>query len=130
MAVLDTAEANKYLEALVGKTTYTATVAPIKIKLCTAVGSDAAAGTEVAGGGYVAGGQAVTTWNAAASRQITNNTVVSYTNMPVATVTSVDATDSTGSPVRKFYGTLAASRTTASGDTLSFAAAAIVLGMG
>lgn len=130
MPVLDTTEANKYLEALVGKTTYTATVAPIKVKLCTAVGSDAAAGTEVTGGGYTAGGQAVTTWNAASSRQITNNTVVSYTNMPVATVTSVDATDSTGSPVRKFYGTLSAPRTTASGDTLSFAAAAIVLGMG
>jgi hypothetical protein len=130
MPVLDTAEANRYLEALVGKTTYPATVAPIKVKLCTAVGSDAAAGTEVAGGGYTAGGQAVTTWNAAATRQITNNTVVSYTNMPVATVTSIDATDSTGSPVRKFYGNLAASRTTASGDTLSFAAGAIVLGMG
>lgn len=130
MAVLDTTEANRYLEALTGKTTYPATVAPIKIKLCTAVGSDGAAGTEVTGGGYTAGGQAVTTWNAAASRQITNNTVVSYTNMPVATVTSIDATDSTGSPVRKFYGNLASSRTTASGDTLSFAAAAIVLGMG
>lgn len=130
MPVLDTAEANKYLEALTGRTVYAATVAPIKIKLCTAVGSDAAAGTEVAGGGYTAGGQGVTTWNAAASRQITNNTIVQYTNMPVATVTSIDATDSTGSPVRKFYGTLAASRTTASGDTLSFAAAAIVLGMG
>jgi hypothetical protein len=130
MSVLDTAEANKYLEALVGKTTYSATVSPIKIRLCTAVGSDGAAGTEVTGGGYTAGGQAVTTWNAAATRQITNNTVVSYTNMPVATVTSVEGYDSTGSPVRKFYGSLAASRTTASGDTLSFAAAAIVLGMG
>ncbi len=129
MSVLDTTDCNKLLEAIVGKTTYSATVAPIKIKLCTAVGSDASAGTEVTGGGYVAGGQSVTTWNAAASRQITNNTVVNYTNMPVATVTSIDATDSTGSPVRKFYGTLSASRTTASGDTLSFAAAAIVLGM-
>lgn len=130
MSVLDTAEANRYLEALVGKTTYSATTGPIKVRLCTAVGSDGSPGTEVTGGGYTAGGQAVTTWNAAASRQITNNTVVSYTNMPVATVTSVEGYDSAGSPVRKFYGNLASSRTTASGDTLSFAASAIVLGMG
>jgi hypothetical protein len=129
MSVLDTTDCNKLLEAIVGKTTYSATVAPIKIKLCSAVGTDAAAGTEISGGSYTAGGQSVTTWNAAASRQITNNTVLNYTNMPAVTVTSIDATDSTGSPVRKFYGTLSASRTTALGDTLSFAAAAIVLGM-
>jgi hypothetical protein len=96
--------------------------------LCTAVGTDAAAGTKVSGGGYAVQTIAAVGWNAAASRQITNNAIVSYTNMPVATVTSVDATDNT--PTRKFYGSLAASRTTASGDTLSFAAAAIVLGMG
>jgi hypothetical protein len=92
------------------------------------VGTDAAAGTKVAGGGYALQTIAAVGWNAAASRSITTNVVVSYTNMPVATVTSVDATDNT--PTRKFYGTLAASRTTASGDTLSFAAGAIVLGMG
>jgi hypothetical protein len=130
MAVLDTGEANAYLEALVGKTTYTATVAPIKLDLCTAVGTDAAAGTKVSGGGYALQTIAAAGWNAAASRQITNNGIVSFTNMPVAVVTSVDATDSTGTPRRKFYGNLAASRTTASGDTLSFAASAIVLGMG
>lgn len=130
MAVLDTGEANAYLEALTGKTTYTATVSPIKLDLCTAVGSDGAAGTKVTGGGYAVQTIAAAGWNNAASRQITNSGVVSYTNMPVATVTSVDATDSTGTPRRKFYGNLAASRTTASGDTLSFAAAAIVLGMG
>jgi hypothetical protein len=130
MAVLDTTEANRYLEALVGKTTYTATVAPIKLDLCTAVGSDTVAGTKVTGGGYALQTIAAAGWNAAATRQITNNGIVSFTNMPVATVTSVDATDSAGTPQRKFYGNLAASRTTASGDTLSFAASAIVLGMG
>jgi hypothetical protein len=128
MAVLDTAEANRYLEALVAKTAYPTLAPPIKLDLCTAVGSDAAAGTKVTGGGYVVQTIAAASWNAAASRQITNNGVVQYTNMPVATVTSVDATDNT--PTRKFYGNLAASRTTASGDTLSFAASAIVLGMG
>lgn len=130
MAVLDTTEANRYLEALVGKTTYTATTAPIKLDLCTAVGSDSAAGTKVTGGGYAVQTIAAAGWNNAASRQITNNGTVSYTNMPAATVTSVDATDSAGTPQRKFYGNLASSRTTASGDTLSFAASAIVLGMG
>lgn len=128
MAVLDTGEANRYLEALVAKTAYPTLAPPIKLDLCTAVGTDAAAGTKVTGGGYAVQTIAAAGWNSAASRQITNNSVVSYTNMPVATVTSVDATDNT--PTRKFYGTLAASRTTASGDTLSFAASAIVLGMG
>lgn len=128
MAVLDTAEANRYLEALVAKTAYPTLAPPIKLDLCTAVGTDAAAGTKVTGGGYAVQTIAAVGWNTAASRQITNNAVVSYTNMPVATVTSVDATDNT--PTRKFYGTLSSSRTTASGDTLSFAAAAIVLGMG
>jgi hypothetical protein len=129
MAVLDTAEVNRYLEALVCKTAYPTLSPPIKLDLCTAVGNDTAAGTKVAGGGYAVQTIAAAGWNSAASRQITNNSVVSYTNMPVATVTSVDATDSNGTPARKFYGTLAASRTTASGDTLSFAAGAIVLGM-
>jgi hypothetical protein len=129
MAVLDTTEVNAYLEAMVGKTTYPATTAPIKLDLCTAVGSDSAAGTKVTGGGYAVQTIAGAGWNTAASRQITNNGIVSYTNMPVATVTSVDATDSAGTPKRKFYGNLSSSRTTASGDTLSFAASAIVLGM-
>ena len=130
MAVLDTTEANAYLEAMVGKTTYPATTAPIQLNLCTAVGNDTTAGTLVTGGGYAVQTIAAAGWNPAASRQITNNGVVSYTNMPVATVTSVDAKDSNGTPKRKFYGALASSRVTASGDTLSFAASAIVLGMG
>lgn len=128
MAVLDTAEANRYLEALVAKTAYPTLAPPIKLDLCTAVGTDAAAGTKVTGGGYAVQTIAAGGWNNAATRQITNSAIVSYTNMPVATVTSVDATDNT--PTRKFYGALAANRTTASGDTLSFAAGAIVLGMG
>lgn len=129
MSVLDNAEANRLLEAIVGKNTYPATSAPLKMRLNTAVGSDSAAGTEVTpSGGYTAGGQAVTTWNPAASRQITNSTVVSYPNMPAATVTSVDFYDSAGTPVRKLYGALGSSKVVAVGDTLSFAAGSITIG--
>lgn len=128
MPVFDTVEANKLLEATVGRTTYVATVGPIVINLCTAVGSDAAAGTFVSGGSYVQ--QSVTTWNAAAARAITNSTAVSYTGMPVAVVTSIDAKDSAGTPIRKLYGALAASKTTAAGDTLTLASAAISVAYG
>jgi hypothetical protein len=125
MAVLDTAEANRLLEAIVGRTAYTATVGPLKMRLTTVTGTDAAAGTEVTGGSYIAGGQPVTTWNAAASRAITNSTALSYTGMPASTVTGVDFYDQAGTPVRKLYGNLGASKTVAAGDTLSFASGAI-----
>jgi hypothetical protein len=125
MSVLDTTEANKLLEAIVGKTTYVATVGPVKMRLNTAVGSDSAAGTEVTGGSYAA--LPITTWNAAASRAITNSTAPSYTGMPACTVTSVDFFDQAGTPLRKVYGTLGSSKVVAAGDTLSFAAAAISL---
>lgn len=123
MPVLDNGEANRLLEAITGRTTYPATTGPLKMRLNTAAGSDSAAGTEVTGGTYSA--QAITTWNAAASRAITNNTPLSYTLMPACTVTSADFFDSNGSPVRKMYGNLGSPKVVAAGDTLSFAAAAI-----
>jgi hypothetical protein len=123
MAVLDTSEANRLLEAIVGKTTYPATTGPVKMRLNTAVGSDSAAGTEVTGGSYAA--LPITSWNAAASRAITNVTAPSYTGMPACTVTSVDFYDQAGTPVRKVYGNLGGSKVVAAGDTLSFAAGAI-----
>jgi hypothetical protein len=50
---------------------------------------------------------------------------VAQTNMPVATVTSIELWDSNATNKRLEFGNLTASKTTASGDTLSFASGAI-----
>lgn len=130
MPVLDTSEANRLLEAIVGKTTYSATTSPLKMRLCTTTGTDSSAGTEVTGGSYVAGGNSVATWGTAASRSIANATAVTYTGMPAVTtpgVQGVDFYDSAGSPVRKLYGNLGTAKIVAAGDTLTFAIGAITV---
>lgn len=122
MAVFDTAEANRLLDAAFSVADYTGATTGNKLRLCTAIGSDAAAGTEVTGGSYANQTMAM---SAAASRSTSNTGTVAFTLMPVATVTSVDIFNF-GNTVRKAYGLLTTSRTTASGDTLSFAAGSIV----
>jgi hypothetical protein len=100
------------------------------IRLMTATGSQAAAGTELtSGGSYVAGTGIAVTFDAAVVATGTysatkSSQACSQTNMPAATVPSIELWLSA---VRRFWGTLTASKTTASGDTLSFPAAAVVL---
>jgi len=88
----------------------------------TATGSATAAGTEVTGGSYAR--QSVT-FSAASAGSTSNSAAVSFTSMPAVTVTGIDIWGSEATPVRRWFGNLSASRTTASGDTLSFAAGAI-----
>jgi hypothetical protein len=114
---------NILLDALLRGTAVTGlgTTSLIKGKLITANGTDSAAGTELGtSGGYTAGGATVTFGSAAASGTISNTDAVTWTNMPVATILSLELW-STGSAIRLWYGTLAASKTTASGDTFEFA---------
>lgn len=122
MPVFDTAEANRLLDAAFSTADYTGAATGSQLRLCTAVGSDAAAGTLVTGGSYA---HQAMTMAAAASRSCSNTGVVSFTGMPVATVTSVEIYNS-GGTVRKAYGNLTTPRTTASGDTLSFAIGSVV----
>lgn len=101
---------------------------PIKIRLMTAAGTQTAAGTELgSGGSYVAGtGLSIgANWGAAATGSQAINAVVSQTNMPVATIPAIELWDSNGTPKRMEFGNLTASKTTASGDTLSFASGAL-----
>lgn len=98
-----------------------------KTKLCSTTGTSTTAGTEItAGGGYTSGG-ATTAYSASttATPTVASNQAVSVTNMPAATVTSIETTDTTATPVRIEYGALTASKTTNSGDTLSFSSGAI-----
>jgi hypothetical protein len=93
----------------------------------TANGSASANGTELAtGGGYTAGtGQPVSFAAAtAASPSVSGSSaVVSFTNMPAATTAGIEIWN--GTPARQEFGALTAAKTTAAGDTLSFAAGAI-----
>lgn len=116
--------ANKVLDHLHAVATFAALTGPIKQKLTTSASTATAQGTEVSGGSYTAGGSSVT-FGAAASGTSSNSTAVTYTNMPVATTTGIVLTDSAGTPIWTEYGALTASKTTAAGDTLSFAIAAV-----
>ncbi len=118
MANLVTVEANALLDATSGEATYTNPTTPIKVALDTAVGSASAAGTEVTGGSYA---RQTITFAAASAESISSNVALTYTSMPACTVTSVDEWDSAATPIRRWWGSLTASKTVNSGDTFSIA---------
>ena len=125
---LDQTRANEVLTWMHGGSAPTALTGPIHVRLMTANGTATSNGTEVAtGGGYTAAGGAPTvTWAAAASGSQATNAAINVTNYPRAeTVVGIEIWDSTGTPKRVEWGALAASKTMASGDTLSFASGAI-----
>lgn len=132
MSAIAQQSATNVLAGLTAQAAFVATVSPTKVKLNSAVGSEAASGTEItAGGGYTAGGVTVA-WAAPTVQTGTysgriGNAVVTITNMPAAaSITSVDIVDSTATPRRIFWGNLTATRSTAAGDTLSFPADSLV----
>jgi len=110
-------------------TAYTTPTTPIKLALSTATTSDTSAGTEVSGGSYVRQSITFGTASAANPSVISNSAAVNFTSMPAATVTDVNVYDSAGTPVREAWGALTASKTTSSGDTLSFAIGALTISL-
>jgi hypothetical protein len=125
---LDQTRANETLTWMHGGAAPTALTGPIHVRLMTANGTSTANGTEVAtGGGYTsAAGAPTVTYAAAAAGSQASNAIVSVTNYPrVETVVGIEIWDSTGTPKRVEWGALAASKTMAAGDTLSFASGAI-----
>lgn len=114
------------LDSLVGRASYVAAT-PIKLGLVTAEGSDSVAGTEVSGGSY---SRKTITWNPASGGSINNAAQVDFHNMPACTVVGIELWDSSGTPVRLAYGSLTASKTLASGDTLTFPAASVTITLG
>ena len=95
----------------------------------TANGSSTAAGTELAtSAGYTSGTGAPSVTFAAASTTTgtaASNAAVSVTNMPAATIVGVELWDSAGTPVRKWWGPLTASKTTVLGDTFTIASGSL-----
>lgn len=116
------AEANRLVDASFATAAYTAPTGPMKLALLTANGSNTAAGTEVSGGGYA---RQTLVMGSASAGAASNTGTVAFTNMPAVTVAGVEVYDSAGSPRRQWQGALTTSRTTAAGDTLSFAPASL-----
>lgn len=87
--------------------------APIMVALVTVLGSDSSAGTEVVGGSYAR--QNANLGTASGGVQ-TNTAEIRFTNMPAVTVVGVNLYDSSGSPVRLWWGPLAANKVVNAGD--------------
>ncbi len=124
MASVVTVEGNKLLDASLGTASYTATSTPLKARLMTANGSGTSAGTEVTGGSYAS--QTIT-FGSASSLTATQSGTCTYTSMPSCTVVGAELWDSAGTPLRKWWGALTASKTVNSGDTFTLSGVTISL---
>lgn len=135
MANIVQVEAQNLVNGWLGIAAYTAATGPMKLSLHTGgpgAATATAAGTEVTGGpGPYSRQTIVFGAPSAATPSVSSNTgIVTFAGMPVATVTDINIYDSAGTPVRRAFGQLTASKTTASGDTLSFAVGAVSASIG
>lgn len=124
---LDRTQANSilgYLHKVSGAAAPRTLTGPIVMRLMSAIGNDNTNGTAISGT-HGSTGVSVGAWtNTAATKTDTNTAVVNFTSMPAATTDSIELWDAT--PVRTEFGAITGgAKTTASGDTLSFAAGAI-----
>jgi hypothetical protein len=103
---------------------------PIKMRLFTVNGTDAATGTELGtSAGYTAGGAAVGMGTASAG-SIASNAVVSWTNMPSCTLTGMEEWDSSATPLRLFWAPwTAGSIVVATANTFSVASGSLTNGL-
>lgn len=126
-------EATSLLNASFGKVTYPAPTTPMMLDLMTAVGDATTAGTVVANSGgstYAAQNLSTALANGSAGVIANSAAAVTFTNMPPVTVAGVKVSDSSGTPVRKWFGPLTTAKTTGQGDTLSFAQSTIQATLG
>lgn len=130
MAGIVQVEEQNLINGWLGITGYTPVSGVMKLALATATGTSTAAGTEVTGGSYARQTIAFTAPAAATPSTTANTALISFTGMPIATVTGIDIYDSTGTPVRRAFAALTASKTTGAGDTISFAISAIAASLG
>jgi hypothetical protein len=115
-----------YLHKASGTTAPRTLTGPIMMRLMSAIGTDNTNGTPISGS-HGSTGVSVGAWtNTAATKTDTNTAGVNYTSMPAASTDSVELWSSDGTPLRTEFGAITGgAKTTASGDTLSFAAGAI-----
>lgn len=127
-SLTDTGE-DRSLNWLTGNSA-TAPVLPLKVRLMTTNGSDAAAGTELTGSGYTAGGIAAA-FGAAAGGVSANTGALSFGVLDASnakTITGFEVWDSAGTPVRWWWAPLTGGdKVVNAGDQAEFAAGALTL---
>lgn len=123
-------EESNLLNGMLGIAAYTAAATPMKLALATVTGTDTTAGTEVTGGSYARAAIAFSAPTLGTPTTTSNTLLITYTNMPGVTTTGIDVYDSTGTPVRRVFAPLTASKTTVLGDSLSFAATSVAVSLG
>ena len=130
MSALKQTHAVNLLNATFIPGSYIAITSPIKIRQMSVTPSESATGTELSGSGFTAGGLAIT-WNAPAVATGTysatiGNQALTIANAPAGTVNGILLVDSNATPRELMWGSLTTARTLVAGDTLSYAANAIV----
>lgn len=126
MGALTTATANALIDHVNGVAALTEPTTPLKVKLMTANGSAGAAGTEVTGGSYAA--QTIT-MGSASSGTAANTNSIAFTGMPSCTVVGLEIWDSNGTPTRRWWGSVSASKTYNPGDTATIAIGAVTVSL-
>lgn len=121
----DTAE-NEILKWLDPAKTPTRPSTGLQVALITTTtaSTDSAAGSEVSGGSYV---RKDVTLAAPTTGSYSNSADLTWTGMPACTVGGVEIWDKAGTPVRFWYGTLAANKTVNVGDTFTIASGSLTL---
>lgn len=129
---LDNAEATRLVNAMLGLTAYTASQLPINVRLVTSIPTATTNGSELSGNVRVpfvaasGANPASPSPTAATNGAITNSvSAITFPNLTAGEVVGVELWDSNGTPRRKMYGTLAANKTVAAGDSLVFATSAL-----
>lgn len=127
MPALNQAHANNLIDGSLATAAFVASTAPIRCRYMTANGTATAAGTELTtSGGYTSGtGAPSVTFAAASAGSAASNSAITTTNMPATTIVGVELWDSAGTPIRKWYGALTASKTTNAGDTFTIASGSL-----
>ena len=126
MGALTIPTANALIDHVNGVAALTEPTTPLKVRLMTANGSAAAAGTEVTGGSYAP--QTITMGSASAGSAANTNTL-SFTGMPACTVVGIEIWDSNGTPTRRWWGAVSASKTYGAGDTATVAVGAVTVSL-
>lgn len=107
----------------VGTAYPTTPTAPFTLSVHSSASSDTAAGTEDTGGSYARQTVTVTTPTSANPSVAATSNAQTFTNMPAVTSTDVNIWENGGT--REAWGPMTASKTTALGDTLAYAIAAV-----
>jgi hypothetical protein len=125
---LDRTQANSilgYLHKVSGAAAPRTLTGPMMVRLMSAIGSAAANGTPISGT-HGSAGLSSGTWTNVSASQRDDAAAINFTSMPATTTDSIEIWSNDGTPLRTEFGAITGgSKTTASGDTLSFAAAAI-----